>query len=340
MPVYLNRNLPVEFARNCIQIGLINNMPDGALEATERQFLKLLDSVAGAANVCLTLYALPEVPRTEVGRCRISRFYSSVESLWDSRLDGLIVTGTEPRTSNLKDEPYWDTFAKVVDWAENNTHSTVWSCLAAHAAILHTDGISRRRLNDKLFGIFECAQASDHALTAGAHSSLRMPHSRWNDVPEKDLAHCGYRVLTRSKEAGVDVFARQRESLFVFFQGHPEYEANSLLLEYRREVGRYLKRERSTYPAMPSGYFDGDTADVLVEVQERLLSMGGDASLADFPTALVEKALANTWRSVGTCVYSNWLSFLCAKTERRIEPDRIERARAVRHAVGHVAGNG
>jgi homoserine O-succinyltransferase len=313
MPVYLNHNPPVGSEENCIHIGLINNMPDGALEATERQFLKLLDSVAGRVDVRLSLYALPEVPRTDVGRHRIKRLYSSIGNLWDSELDALIVTGTEPRTPNLKDEPYWDTFARVTDWAEQNTHSTVWSCLAAHAAILYTDGISRRRLHDKLFGVFECAPASDNSLTAGASSRLSMPHSRWNDVAENELTACGYDILTRSDDAGVDVFARQRNSLFVYFQGHPEYEANTLLLEYRREVGRYLKRERNTYPSMPSGYFDCDTADALTAVQDRLLSKRGDASLADFPTASMETKVANTWRSVGACIYSNWLAYLCAQ---------------------------
>ena len=52
---------------------------------------------------------------------------------------------------------------------------------------------------------------------------------------------------------------KQRESLFVFFQGHPEYDAVTLLLEYRRDVGRYLRRERDTYPPMPQGYFDEET---------------------------------------------------------------------------------
>ena len=311
MPVYLNSNMASESTEKCIHVGLINNMPDGALEATERQFLKLLESAAGTVDVRLSLYALPEVPRTEVGRRRISRHYSNIENLWDSELDGLIVTGTEPKTSSLKEEPYWDSLTSVIDWAEHNTRSTIWSCLAAHAAVLHTDGITRLRRDEKLFGVFECAQASDHALTSGGYSNLRMPHSRWNDISEKELADCGYRVLLRSAEAGVDAFTRQGQSLFVFFQGHPEYEANTLLLEYRREVGRYLKRERATYPAMPSDYFDEDTRDALTALEHRL--SGSGATLSDFPTSVIEKKTTNTWQSVGACVYSNWLAYLCTQ---------------------------
>ena len=48
--------------------------------------------------------------------------------------------------------------------------------------------------------------------------------------------------LTRSDEAGVGLFAKTQGSLFFFVQGHPEYEAETLLREYRRDIGRYLRR--------------------------------------------------------------------------------------------------
>ena len=46
-----------------IEIGLVNNMPDAALDATERQFRTLIESAAAecspAVSVNLSLYALP-----------------------------------------------------------------------------------------------------------------------------------------------------------------------------------------------------------------------------------------------------------------------------------------
>jgi len=305
-----------------IHIGLVNNMPDGALKATERQFLALLDSASNDIVVHLSLYALPDVPRTDAGRDHLGRFYSGIERLWDRRLDGLIVTGAEPRTPRLTDEPYWGSLMKVIEWAEHNTHSTVWSCLAAHAALQHIDGIGRRRLDDKRFGVFECARVSDHQLTAGLHSPFRVPHSRWNDIPETELTACGYRVLTRAKDGGVDAFVKERKSLFAFFQGHPEYEANTLLLEYRRDVGRYLRRERDTYPPMPAGYFDQDTADVFTTLRERAMSNRRKELLEEFPTALVEERVANTWRSMAARVYGNWLAYLYAQNDRRLKERR------------------
>ncbi len=43
----------------CITIGLINNMPDAALEATERQFTDLIRAATPNAVVLLILFTLP-----------------------------------------------------------------------------------------------------------------------------------------------------------------------------------------------------------------------------------------------------------------------------------------
>ena len=306
-----------ESTPTCIDIGLVNNMPDAALNATERQFLALLRAAAGDIAVHLTLYTLPEVPRTEFGREQVSR-YSDFRDLWNSHHDGLIVTGTEPRAADLKDEPYWDSLTNVLEWAESHTYSTILSCLAAHAGILHIDGIARRPLGDKRFGVFECVRVSDHPLTAAAPSHLRMPQSRWNEVPEEALLACGYRVLTLSEGAGVDSFVKQRKSLFVFFQGHPEYEATTLLLEYRRDIGRFLRRERDTYPPIPHGYFDEETVEALTALRERALLDRREELLAEFPTAMAAGKVTNTWRSTAESLYRNWLRYIGAQKQLRL----------------------
>jgi len=157
----------------------------------------------------------------------------------------------------------------------------------------------------------------DHHLTAGAPSRLRMPHSRWNDIPEDALRACGYGVLTRSDAAGADAFVKERKSLFVFFQGHPEYEAHTLMLEYRRDIKRFLTGERETYPSMPQGYFDEATAAALTALRARALADRREEVLADFPTALAAATVTNTWRSTATHVYRNWLTYMCAQKARR-----------------------
>ena len=307
----------------CIDIGLINNMPDAALKATERQFLALLRAAADDITVRLTLYSLPEVPRTDFGRDQVSR-YSDLRDLWKSHHDGLIVTGTEPRAADLKNEPFWGSLTRVLEWAESHTYSTILSCLAAHAGVLHMDGIARRPLGDKRFGVFECVRVSDHPLTAAAPSHLQMPQSRWNEVPEEALLACDYRVLTRSEDAGVDAFVKQRKSLFVFFQGHPEYESTTLLLEYRRDIGRFLRRERETYPPMPHGYFDEETAEALTALRERARLDRREELLAEFPTAMAARKVTNTWRSTAESLYRNWLQHICAQKQRAMREMQVE----------------
>ncbi|MGA7761824.1 MAG: homoserine O-succinyltransferase, partial [Candidatus Binataceae bacterium] len=197
-----------------IVIGLVNNMPDAALQTTERQFRELLFA-ASNNSVCLRFFSLPELPRTEAGRSHISQYYEDISELWTSHLDGLIVTGTEPRAPALTDEPYWPTLTKLVDWVDEHTISTVWSCLAAHAAVLHIDGISRRAFRGKLSGVFDCTKATDHTIVDGAPSRWRVPHSRYNEVPEDALASNGYRILSRLPGTGADMFVKQRKTLFL-----------------------------------------------------------------------------------------------------------------------------
>jgi homoserine O-succinyltransferase/O-acetyltransferase len=303
-----------------VNIGLINNMPDSALISTERQLFELLNAAAGKLPVRLRLYALPMVPRTDWGREYISRFYSTVDDLWESDLDGLIVTGAEPQAPNLVEEPYWSSLGRIIDWARENTVSSVWSCLAVHSAVLHLDGIDRRKLEDKCIGIFEHARMTErHPLMRGVPSRLRVPHSRWNEVREVSLSSCGYSVLTKSADAGVDLFVKQqKKSLFVYFQGHPEYEALSLLGEYRRDVGRFLRREICSYPTMPKGYFDDQAGRILTAFQRRAISDRRNDLFAAFPIDRVTQNLKNTWQSAAKRIYRNWIMYVLARRTRRL----------------------
>src|SRR5947209_8676431 len=80
-----------------IVIGLVNNMPDAALGTTERQFRELISAASRNLPVRLRLFSLPDLSRGDAGRSRVSQSYEDISELWGSRLDGLIVTGTEPR---------------------------------------------------------------------------------------------------------------------------------------------------------------------------------------------------------------------------------------------------
>ena len=58
--------------RRTVLIGLVNNMPDTALEATEAQFARMLSAAADSLHVRLRFYFLPEVPRGAAGGAAIA----------------------------------------------------------------------------------------------------------------------------------------------------------------------------------------------------------------------------------------------------------------------------
>ncbi|MGC2016247.1 MAG: homoserine O-succinyltransferase, partial [Candidatus Acidiferrales bacterium] len=297
-----------------VRIALINNMPDAALEDTEVQFFELLDAAASDTPVSLKLYSLPNLPRSDAGQQHLSNFYFGVQDLLNSRFDGVIMTGTEPRQPDLRDEPYWPALTDVLDWAEHSTTSTVLSCLAAHAGVLYSDGIARHRLPDKQFGVFEFKTLCDHALTDGVGDQMQIPHSRWNEVRADELTSCGYEVLTQSADAGVDLFVKKKkDSLFLHFQGHPEYSARTLLKEYRRDIKRFLRRERETYPTMPHGYFDSVASRLLSDFKEQVISSPREEFMTGFPEAAVVDAVRSTWQAAAATVYRNWLQCLMSK---------------------------
>jgi homoserine O-succinyltransferase len=207
--------------------------------------------------------------------------------------------------------------ARLVDWAEQHTSSAIWSCLASHAAAYRLDGLVRRPLGKKMFGVFECDKVADHPLVAGRPRWL-VPHSRFNELPETVLTDAGYQVLSRSPQAGVDIFIKQRESLFVFLQGHPEYDATALFGEYRRDVRRFLAGERDYYPDLPHGYFNDRAVALLSAFRERAFKERGHLRLEEFPAEAVGAELSAPWRDAAARVYANWLSYLNEARARRV----------------------
>ncbi|GGI28074.1 homoserine O-succinyltransferase MetA [Bradyrhizobium guangdongense] len=296
-----------------LTIGLINNMPDTALKATERQFMKLLQAAAGHRRIRFHCFSLPSVTRSPEAKWHVESEYSDLSDLRRQTFDGLIVTGAEPVAPELNQEPYWRDLTELIDWAKVNTRSTIWSCLAAHAAVLHLDRVERQRLPTKCHGIFDCETVTGDPLTRDAPAPLKISHSRLNEVAEDDLSRAGYEVLTRSAQAGVDIFVRQYASRFIFFQGHPEYDALSLQREYLRDIGRYLAREREAYPALPLSYFDAATEEKLARFERRARQQRHPALTNELP-ALTLRADIDAG-SAAAALFRNWLQYLGANAD-------------------------
>lgn len=295
-----------------ITVGLINNMPDSALAETESQFCALLnDAAPSALEVRCT--SMPEVPRGEAARAHIAGNYWPIEEFLRAPPDALIVTGTEPLAADLRDEPYWPRVAAVVEWARSRALPSIWSCLAAHAAVLHLSGIRRQRLAQKCCGIFRHDISSGHALMRRLGETLVTPHSRWNDLPVAALQEAGYSILSAGPETGANIFElHQGAARMIFLQGHPEYASVTLLKEYRRDIGRYVRAQQPHYPTLPQDYFCAQTVELLNEFRQRAELNRRPQIMADFPAAAVEASLRNTWHAQAVNLYRNWLELVAA----------------------------
>ena len=297
-----------------ITIGLLNNMPDEALKVTEKQFTSLIYTSADGIEINIRMFALRQMPRSPAAREYLDARCEGI-SILDSELDGLIVTGAAPSAALLDDEPYWRELSEIIEWAKTGAVSTVFSCLAAHAAVWCLDRVERRALPEKLVGLFSFAVQRDHPLVGRKGRLLVTPHSRYNGLLQSDLERAGYDILASSPIAGVDIFRKSFGGEFVFLQGHPEYEANSLAREYRRDLGRYRLGEANRAPVIPNNYFS-------VEAEADLLARGRFAhhespdvheTLSRIETLAPSRA---AWREQATSFYRNWIKAILATTQQ------------------------
>ncbi len=317
MPLTIEEPRETRRGADAIVIALVNNMPDPAMEATESQFGGLLAAAAGAREVRLRLVSLPEVARAPATLKRMAGRYFTLEEALTGPVDALIVTGLEPRTDALEDEPYWSRMCQLLDWAQRHTASSIWSCLAAHLAAQALHGVRRHRLPEKRFGVFEHPDLAIHPLLRDIERPFLTPHSRWNDLPIEPLRAAGFQILSASPEHGVNLFVQAGRSLLVGFQGHPEYEETTLLKEYRRDVGRFLRGEQTAWPGLPQAYFSQDALVPLAAFRERAERRRDPAMMAEFPIEALVKAVHAPWRPGAIAIYRNWLSVVAEKRGRR-----------------------
>ncbi|MGP8249019.1 MAG: homoserine O-acetyltransferase/O-succinyltransferase family protein [Candidatus Dormibacteria bacterium] len=310
-----------------MEIAFVNLMPDPAFSDTEEQFLSLLLHASQETRVPIRvgLFWIRGVPRGAEAMGRIAKSYAEVDTLFGAPLDALIVTGTEPRTVKIDDEAFWPTLSELILWSAEAVPSVILSCLAAHAAAKLFHGLDRALLPSKLAGVYRAEPADGTALTKGLANPVRIPHSRSNDIPTSALEFHGYRKVLCSGENWTAMELERSRARFLMFQGHPEYFQNSLLREYRRDVRRYLQRERDDYPTVPDGYLDESGLLLLDEFARLRTTVARDpAGMAAFPSKALESHIEPNWRRVAETLYSNWLSQMSARRSQSEVPVRLE----------------
>lgn len=292
-----------------LHIGLLNMMPDAALEATERQFMRLVGASNQIVQFHFHLFTIDCLERNQQAQDHIERFYEPFEKIRQEGLDVLIVSGANVTHAKLPDEIFWKQLTEVFDWAKRNVTSILCSCLATHALLEYCYGIRRTQLGGKRWGVFSHTVVERrHPLVTDVNTRFDVPHSRFNEIFKEDMETVGLKVLVESKSAGVHLAVSPDLFRIVFFQGHPEYDLISLMKEYKREIWRFYNGERDDYSPFPEHYFNDKIALVLEGYRKRVISARKRRiEIPEFPESTVIAHLDNTWRDSAKALFNNWL---------------------------------
>jgi homoserine O-succinyltransferase len=301
-----------------LHVGLLNMMPDAALEATERQFMRLLGSCNRIAQFYVHPFTIEGVDRAGSAAEHVEHYYENFHDLRRDGLDALIITGANVTEADITRERFWGPMTKVMDWASQNVTSTLCSCLASHGAFMHYHGILRTHLAQKQWGVYSHRVVNQsHPLLSNINTRFDTPHSRFNDVPREQMEDAGLRVLVASEQGGVLLAVSADGLRFAYFQGHPEYDMVSLMKEHKREIGRYVRRERDDYPPYPDNYFCDQARSILEDYKRDLLGAEGrGAAIPEYPEQEVVAVLDNTWTDTGKALFNNWLGLVYQLTNQ------------------------
>ncbi len=300
-----------------LHIGLLNMMPDAALEATERQFFRLIGHSNQIAQFYLHPFTLPSIQRGDKANEHISKYYQSFDDIKAQGLDALIITGAHVEQADLQKAPFYDELKTVIDWSYENVTSTLCSCLATHAVMEFRYQQKRQAMESKCWGVFKHQVTNrSHPLMSGVNTNFNVPHSRFNEITREQFKAAGVEILIDSN-IGAHLGVSEDLLRIVFFQGHPEYDTISLLKEYKREIMGYLSKSRPEYPVFPQHYLNAQNKAILNEYKDKLLK--GEFSLTDFPEALISKTLDNTWHDATRQIISNWIGCVYQTTHEDVK---------------------
>jgi hypothetical protein len=166
-----------------MHIGLLNLMPDAALEATERQFFRLV----GACNQIVQFHVHPftvqGLNRSPEAQAHIDTYYESFEKIKLDGLDALIISGANVTQPHLPEEDFWEPLIEVFSWAKKNVTS-----------ILYPQNVGVFFLTNSLIKAILWLLKLTHALMFRTLVSMKYSKPIWNNVglrfwpPAKKLA--------------------------------------------------------------------------------------------------------------------------------------------------------
>ena len=256
-----------------LRLLLLNLMPTKIV--TETQLLRKLSN--SPLQVEVEFLQTASYVSKNVAAEHLESFYTTFEKVRDSHYDGMIITGAPVENMEFEDVDYWPELCDIMEWTSKNVFSTLHICWGAQAAMYYHYGIKKYPLESKLSGVYKHNILRPQSqLFRGFDDEFYIPHSRYTYVLEEDILKVPeLELLSVSDEAGVFA-AKSTDNRRVFITGHPEYDEDTLALEYTRDV------EKGLPIAIPRNYFPNDD-----------------------PTA---KPMVY-WRAHAQLLYTNWLNY-------------------------------
>lgn len=261
-----------------LRVLVLNLMPTKI--ATETQIMRKLSNTPLQIEVELLRTVSHEA--THVSEDHLETFYRTFEEVEHEHFDGLIITGAPVEQLDFEDVDYWPELQRIMDWSVENVHSTLHICWGAQAGLYHHYGISKRALPAKLSGVYEHRLVKRSSpLVRGFDDRFYAVHSRYTESCREEIEACReLEVVAESDEAGLYI-VKSADSRQFFVFGHPEYDTDTLRLEYERDVARGID------PDVPAHYFPDDDP-----AREPL----------------------NIWCSQAQLLYTNWLNYYVYQT--------------------------
>ncbi|MDO4552698.1 MAG: homoserine O-succinyltransferase [Bacillota bacterium] len=261
-----------------LHVAIVNLMP--TKEVTETQLIRLLANTP--LQVELQLLTMDSHESTHTSRQHLENFYKTYEEIKNQRFDGMIITGAPVEFLPYEEVDYWDEMTDIMEFTKTNVFSTLHICWGAQAAYYHHYGIDKYVLPQKLFGVYPHRLLEKNSpLVRGFDEEFYAPHSRHTQVRAEEIRNTpGLRVLAESSVAGPHIVATDNMR-WVFFQGHGEYDRETLKAEYERDRGKGLDIQ------VPENYFENDDPE-----GEIIIRWSGHANL----------------------FYANWLNFVYQET--------------------------
>lgn len=261
-----------------LRVLILNLMPTKI--ATETQLMRKLSNTPLQIQVDLLRTKSHEATHVSAGH--LETFYRTFEDIENEHYDGLIITGAPVELMEFEEVDYWEELCRIMDWSSTHVHSTLHICWGAQAGLYYHYGIQKYRLPKKASGVFEHRLLKPKSpLVRGFDDRFYAVHSRNTDVRIEDVeAVDDLEIVAVSDEVGLYI-VKSVDSRRFFVFGHPEYDTDTLKLEYERDVKRGIN------PEIPTNYFPDDD-----------------------PT----RAPLNIWRSQAQLLYTNWLNYYVYQT--------------------------